>query len=352
VGSRPLVVTCVSTRSLVWDGSTMAIPPTSRAQLLAALTEFDRTLRDAPEWRDWQGNRNYEWALVHGDREYPVKQIIEMATGYPRSEFSGGPEANAYVERLGFSVRHLHDSSRTRASRNPKWARDELILALDLYLRHGLLDDRHPEVIELSRVLNTLPIHTVRPDAEKFRNPNGVALKLANFAAIDPNYHGAGMARGGQRDAEVWHRYANDRPTLARLAADLRAHATGAVSVPVVPEEDEDEVEEGRIKFREHRARERNAALISRKKRHAMAKLGRLACEVCGFDFLAAYGTLGHGFMECHHVVPLSVTGHTITTLRDLALVCPNCHRMLHRARPWLSLDQLRTIQQAQREEE
>lgn len=35
-----------------------------------------------------------------------------------------------------------------------------------------------PEVIELSALPNALPIHTTRPDAEKFRNPNGVALKL------------------------------------------------------------------------------------------------------------------------------------------------------------------------------
>jgi hypothetical protein len=47
--------------------------------------------------------------------------------------------------------------------------------------------------VELSRVLNSLPIHTVRPDLERFRNPNGVALKLANFAALDPAYPGRGI---------------------------------------------------------------------------------------------------------------------------------------------------------------
>lgn len=56
--------------------------------------------------------------------------------------------------------------------RNPSWARDELILALDLYLREGQLDAADPSVIELSAVLNALPIHTDRPDREKFRNPN------------------------------------------------------------------------------------------------------------------------------------------------------------------------------------
>ena len=60
-------------------------------------------------------------------------------------------------------------------SRNPNWARDELILALDLYLQEGQLDVSHPKVIELSNLLNSLPIHTDRLNNEKFRNPNGVA---------------------------------------------------------------------------------------------------------------------------------------------------------------------------------
>ena len=32
----------------------------------------------------------------------------------------------------------------------------------------------------------------------------------------------------------------------------------------------------------------------------------RLACEVCGFDFAITYGDLGTGFIEAHHVLPLS----------------------------------------------
>jgi hypothetical protein len=41
----------------------------------------------------------------------------------------------------------------------------------------------HPEVIALSKLLNTLPIHSERADT--FRNRNGVKLKLANFRAIE-----------------------------------------------------------------------------------------------------------------------------------------------------------------------
>lgn len=107
--------------------------------------------------------------------------------------------------------------------RNPTWERDELILALDLYFRVGLASDDHPDVIDVSRLLNRLPIHSVRPDPARFRNPNGVAMKLANFAALDPSYPGVALGRGGRRDAQVWEEFAADRDHLARVAAAIRS---------------------------------------------------------------------------------------------------------------------------------
>jgi len=94
--------------------------------------------------------------------------------------------------------------------RNPPWQRDELILALDLYMRLGrrVADDTDPEVINLSELLNKLPIHTNRPDEAKFRNPNGVGLKLANFRAIEQPGHG--MSRGSRLDLVVWNEFVGD----------------------------------------------------------------------------------------------------------------------------------------------
>ena len=61
-----------------------------------------------------------------------------------------------------------------------------MILALDLYydLESGQMNSSNPEIIKLSELLNRLPIHINRPDQEKFRNPNGVNLKLGNFNMI------------------------------------------------------------------------------------------------------------------------------------------------------------------------
>jgi 5-methylcytosine-specific restriction enzyme A len=111
--------------------------------------------------------------------------------------------------------------------RNPAWSTDELALALDLYVREGQLDDRDERVIQLSQVLNALPLDDT-PVAENFRNANGVAMKLANFARLDPAYPGTGLTRGGRRDEEVWTRFHDDpdelHPDRAGIARCRRRH--------------------------------------------------------------------------------------------------------------------------------
>lgn len=57
---------------------------------------------------------------------------------------------------------------------------------------------------------------------------------------------------------------------------------------------------------------------------------GRVLCECCKFDFFGRYGKHGEGYIEAHHRVFLS-TGERLTRPEDFALVCANCHRMLHR---------------------
>jgi 5-methylcytosine-specific restriction protein A len=107
--------------------------------------------------------------------------------------------------------------------------------------------------------------------------------------------------------------------------------------------------EEGRVKFQLHRRKERNRGAVRRKKEITLARHGALLCEVCDFDFMRLYGALGHGFAECHHKLPLAALeeGHR-TRLSELAIVCANCHRMLHK-RPMLTIGQLREVVLRQR---
>ena len=66
-------------------------------------------------------------------------------------------------------------------------------------------------------------------------------------------------------------------------------------------------------------------------------------CKICSFDFEATFGELGRGYCHVHHVRPLSEVKqeHAVDPVKDLIPVCPNCHAMLHAARPALSPNQL-----------
>lgn len=66
----------------------------------------------------------------------------------------------------------------------------------------------------------------------------------------------------------------------------------------------------------------------------ALAERGT-ACEMCGFDFAATYGEFATNCVEVHHLRLLAkVEDEEVTTyMKDVRVVCPNCHRALHRFR-------------------
>lgn len=113
-------------------------------------------------------------------------------------------------------------------------------------------------------------------------------------------------------------------------------------------EDDEAAFVEGRERYRIHRIRERDPRIVKLVKSKRLTKEGNLRCDVCGFDFEHTYGQRGRGFVEAHHTVPLSeVEEEAITREQDIALVCSNCHRMLHRGNPRPSVEELREVVQA-----
>jgi predicted HNH restriction endonuclease len=115
--------------------------------------------------------------------------------------------------------------------------------------------------------------------------------------------------------------------------------------IPDLPVPDIDEyansAREGAVSFRLHLVRERNPRIIADKRKQVLAATGRLACSVCKFDFQKFYGT---EFCEVHHLRPLAnAKGETVTELVDLAVVCSNCHRMIHQSNPFLTIEQLKS---------
>jgi 5-methylcytosine-specific restriction protein A len=105
------------------------------------------------------------------------------------------------------------------------------------------------------------------------------------------------------------------------------------------------EFAEGEILERMHKSRERNIQVVQIAKDNFRKYHGKLFCEVCGFDFEAIYGEIGKDFIEGHHIKAISdmQPGDT-TKAEDIAILCANCHRMIHKKRPWLSLEKLRVL--------
>jgi predicted restriction endonuclease len=103
------------------------------------------------------------------------------------------------------------------------------------------------------------------------------------------------------------------------------------------------------------RSRERYFFARNPKLTEAAKRYHGFRCQACGFDFAAEYGQLGEGYIEAHHLDPLSErpelewTDELRTSVVAVRVLCANCHRMIHRRRPALSLGQLRQIIEAAR---
>ncbi|MCP9751309.1 HNH endonuclease [Ferruginibacter sp. HRS2-29] len=236
--------------------------------------------------------------------------------------------------------------------RNPKWHRDEIILALDLYFspNRGSIDKKNPKVIEVSKIINKLPIFSIRPDAEKFRNANGVTMKLSNFLKFDETYTGKGMKNTSKLDEEVFKEFVDQRDKLHSIASEIRKVALDEnIKLKIYQIEDDEEtindsVMEGQVLYKLHKVRERDKKIVQEKKKQSMID-GKLYCEACEFEYQSKYGELGTGFIECHHKMPLfNIQISRKTRLDDLALVCADCHRMLHRRIDTLSIENLKYI--------
>lgn len=109
--------------------------------------------------------------------------------------------------------------------------------------------------------------------------------------------------------------------------------------------EDDEGFPEGKKKLRIHVCRERNYKVIKEAKIKYKEKHGKLVCEICSFSFEEKYGEIGEDFIEGHHVIPVSeLKEDDVTRVEDIVMVCSNCHKMLHRKRPWLKPEELNEL--------
>lgn len=90
--------------------------------------------------------------------------------------------------------------------------------------------------------------------------------------------------------------------------------------------------------------RERNPKLMKEAKALFIRQHGRLYCEVCKYNFEDHFGERGRDFIEGHHTKYVSelALGEG-TKITDIVMLCPNCHRMIHR-KPRISFEALKAL--------
>lgn len=117
------------------------------------------------------------------------------------------------------------------------------------------------------------------------------------------------------------------------------------VSLPVTPLEDDIKGQEGRVLTRLHSYRERDRTLVKKAKALFKQRNGKLYCECCGFDPEPFYGDRGQDRIQAHHRRPVEeLLPDSVTKAEDLAMVCANCHDVIHSKRPWLGVEELRGL--------
>lgn len=327
----------------------MPLADITRDAVEEALKEYDALGSEAFLARYGFADAKRYWIAWEG-RRYPSKAIAGVAHRFvdgeqllPSNSFTGG-EASVVrkLRQLGFELDIL--------PRNPDWNRDEIILALDLYFTNpDTIPGKSSKLItDLSALLNAMHQAIGTEAGDTIRNPNGVYLKLMNLRSLDPAYTDqgkVGMKSGGKLERFLWTEYAGRRSELAADAAIIR-EAIAKLEGGEVRGSDQAEAyegEEGGVVIRLHRRYERDSRLVAEKRKQAQ-KNGGAVCEVCSFNFGATYGSLGADYIEVHHTKPVHLMqAGSKTKLADLALLCANCHRMAHRKRTPLGLDELRS---------
>lgn len=167
---------------------------------------------------------------------------------------------------------------------------------------------------------------------------NGYALKIfqIKFSSMYKNDEGFGPAK-----IESFVPKLNDR-TLEKIGENWYASDEHQVFSHIPDQIDKfDEYVEGLSKKVSVNVYERNADARRRCIEHHGYK-----CSVCSFDFKANYGAIGDKYIHIHHKIPIAEIKkeYILNAVEDLIPVCPNCHAMIHRVKPTLTVEQLKSI--------
>lgn len=203
-----------------------------------------------------------------------------------------------------------------------------MILALDVLYFSGeeRINAQSKATRELSELLTSLPIHPLSARGEIFRNQKGVTDVILNYRRT---------VRSGKKDPhvgalfyEIGMIYEDRLDELHAIAEAIRKNIPFYGSIPFGNDLERENFPEGALLCHLHRVIEaRDGARIVPKQR----------CEVCMIETVPIYKNCPN-LLEQHLIIPVvELDGNRRYGQTHFITVCPNCHKALHRYRPWLT---------------
>ena len=219
------------------------------------------------------------------------------------------------------------------------WSKLELILLIDIFLRRNYKDERViSKAFQYNEGLNS---YLSRSHPVFFKSKNDIKTLFKKFE----NWHTSQSVNDcNSYEFFYFQDLIKQASSLTTVAGALRIFIESQM-VLYDFESSPMSLVEGESLEKKHFIRERDLRVVAAKKASVLKEKKYLACEVCDFNFEDHYGVHGANYAEVHHLKPISeFQSRSVTHLEDLAIVCSNCHRMIHRKKPWLSITELKNM--------
>lgn len=176
-----------------------------------------------------------------------------------------------------------------------------------------------------------------------------VALRATNRELADAvEEHATEVA---QRTNTIRLRQTADRLIEVKTMIFGKTNAASALALTRAEAKPETDLEEpagreGKLLTRIHAYKERDRAFAKRVREYYRQKnKGYLSCEACGMMPNQVYGAQGESCMEAHHKVPIEqLQPDSVTLVNEMAVVCANCHRIIHSNKPCLTIQEVRCL--------
>jgi 5-methylcytosine-specific restriction protein A len=295
--------------------------------------------------------------------EQILREPLENYLQEKKSSFAGNELANRLRKDLPRLLAEILDTNRYKVVGSPgkgNWADTPWIAILDLLVTDTPQSGYYPVflfkadmtgvylsinqgVTKIEEDYKKSAIDILKLRANDFRAKINISEKELIKIGLESKNKNAKLYEAGNIIARFYP--ASDLPNSEKLITDIRYYINlyeelTFNSSQVDNEQDLTAIE--RKQYRLHYRIERNSG-ISKKVKERKG----YTCEACKFNFSDKYGELGHKFVEAHHLTPISnleIGKFEINIEQDFAVLCSNCHSMIHRLDDPSDLGKLRKI--------